>query len=168
MTAIWDIKYILYAIVFQKAIHQKGAILAFLYRLKESNSMKNNLVFITYFLVDDKKLILTFISFSCSHVSITAWLHHLDLNKILKKKLDRNYTRILCAVLKKFLEAAPYKTAVEQSLPSHQSLQIKWVRYAGHYWWSKNELIRDELYTWTHQWWLKSKIFSSVWTLNTV
>ena len=38
---------------------------------------------------------------SCSYVSTTIWMHNLDFStKCLEKKLNRNYTKMLHAILK--------------------------------------------------------------------
>ena len=50
----------------------------------------------------------------------TIWMHHMDANKICKKMLDGNYTRMVHAV-KQILEATPHKsTAVRPHLSSHK------------------------------------------------
>ena len=47
------------------------------------------------------------------------------------------------------LEAAAYKApAARQLTSSLTAIQVRWVRHAGHCWWSKDELISDIL-LWT-------------------
>ena len=56
---------------------------------------------------------------SCSSVSATVWLHHLELKKCFEKKLDGNYTKMLCVVLNISWKQYPYKTADVGPLTSH-------------------------------------------------
>ena len=51
-------------------------------------------------------------------VSLYGWTTW-TLTKCLKTKLDKNYTRMLHAVLNKNLEAGPHKIAAVQLLTSH-------------------------------------------------
>ena len=72
----------------------------------------------------------------------------------MEKKLDSNYTRMLQAILNKSWRQNPTK----QQLYGHLSpiliiIQIRWIRYAGHCWRSKDELISDVLlWTPSHRW----------------
>ena len=67
----------------------------------------------------------------------------------MEKKLDGNYTRMLRAILNKSLRQHPTK----QQLYGHQApitktIKIRWTRYVGHCWRSRDELISDVL-LWT-------------------
>ena len=57
---------------------------------------------------------------SCSHISTTVWLHHLEYSneKIGKKALWKIHKNIMCC-LEQILEAARYKTALVRPLTSH-------------------------------------------------
>ena len=66
----------------------------------------------------------------------------------MKKKLDGNYTRMLPADLNKSWK----QLSTKQQLYDHlllisQTIQVKWARYAGHCWRSKDKLISN-----VHQW----------------
>ena len=72
----------------------------------------------------------------------TTW----TLTKLLKKKLDGNYTRMLRAMLNKSRRQHPTRHQLYGHLPPiTKTIQV---RHAGHYWRSKNELISDIL-LWT-------------------
>ena len=87
-------------------------------------------------------------SWSCS--SATIWLHHLDSNKQLKKKLDGNYTRILHAILNKSRKQHPTKQHMYSHLPPiSQTIQVRWKRHTGNSSRSKQKLISKFL-QWTH------------------
>ena len=68
------------------------------------------------------------------------------------KKLDRNYTRMLCAVLIKFWKKHSIKLQLYRHLlPISQSIQERQIKYTGHCWRSKDELISNILlWTCTH------------------
>ena len=71
------------------------------------------------------------------------------LKKCMEKKLDENYTRILCAVLNKSWKQNPTKQQLYGHLPPiSQTIQVRWVRHIGHCWRSKDKLISDIL-LWT-------------------
>ena len=70
----------------------------------------------------------------------TTW----TLIKHPKKKLDRNYTRMLHAVLNKSKKQQPKK----QQLYGHLPLITQTIPVSGQYWRSKNELISNVL-IWT-------------------
>ena len=75
----------------------------------------------------------------------TTW----TLTKRLKKKLDSNYTRMLRAILNKSWRQHPTKHQLYGHLPPiKKTIQVRRTRHAGHYWWSKDELISDVL-LWT-------------------
>ena len=68
----------------------------------------------------------------------TTWTQ----TKRLEKKLDSNYTRMLWAILNKSWRQ--HKT--KQQLYGHQppitkTIKVRWTRYAGHCWRSRDELI---------------------------
>ena len=72
------------------------------------------------------------------------------LTKLMEKKLDRNYTRILQAILNRSWRQHPTKQQLYgQQPPITKTIKIRWTRHAGHYWRSRDELISDVL-QWTH------------------
>ena len=75
----------------------------------------------------------------------TTW----TLTKRLEKKLDENYTRILRAISNKSWRQHPTKHRLYCHLPPiTKTISVKWTRYAGHSWRSRNVLISDVL-LWT-------------------
>ena len=70
----------------------------------------------------------------------TTWM----LTKRLEKKLDGNYTRMLWAILNKSWQQHPTRHQLYGHLtPITKTIQVRWTRYAGHCWRSKDELISD-------------------------
>ena len=75
----------------------------------------------------------------------TTW----TLTKRIEKKLDVNYTRMLRAILDKFLRQHPTKQQLYGHLPPiTKTIQVKRTRHAGHCWRSRDEFISDVL-LWT-------------------
>ena len=75
----------------------------------------------------------------------TTW----TLTKRMEKKLDSNYTRMLRAILNKSWRQHPTKQQLYGYLsPITKTIKIWRMRYAGHYWRSRDELMRDVL-LWT-------------------
>ena len=75
----------------------------------------------------------------------TTWA----LTKLLEKKLDGNYTRMLRAILNKSWRQHPTGHQLYSHLPPiTKTIQVRRTRHAGHCWRSRNELIRDVL-LWT-------------------
>ena len=75
----------------------------------------------------------------------TTW----TLTKRLEKKLDGNYTRMLCAILNKSWRQHPTRHQLYGHLPPiTKTIQVRRTRHAGHCWRSRNELISDVL-LWT-------------------
>ena len=75
----------------------------------------------------------------------TTW----TLTKRLEKKLDRNYTRMLRAVLNKSWRQHPTRHQLYGHLPPiTKTIQVRRTSHAGHCWRSKDELISDVL-LWT-------------------
>ena len=69
--------------------------------------------------------------------------------KRLEKKLDSNYTRMLCAILNKSWRQHPTRHKLYgHLLPIMKTIRVKRTRYAGHCWRSRDELISDVL-LWT-------------------
>ena len=67
----------------------------------------------------------------------------------MQKKLDRNYTRMLRAILKWSWRQHPTKQQLYGHLPPiTKTIQVRWTRHAGHCWRSRDELISDVL-LWT-------------------
>ena len=67
----------------------------------------------------------------------------------MEKKLDGNYTRMLRAILDKSWRQQPTKQQQYGHLPPiTKTIQVRRTRHAGHYWRSRDELIRDVL-LWT-------------------
>ena len=72
----------------------------------------------------------------------TTW----TLTKRLEKKLDGNYTRMLCAILNKSWQQHPTRHQLYGHLPPiTKTIQVRRTRHAGHCWRSRDELIRDVL-----------------------
>ena len=72
----------------------------------------------------------------------TTW----TLTKRLEKKLDGNYTRMLRAILNKSWQQHPTRHQLYSHLPPiTKTIQVRRTRHAGHYWRSRDELIRDVL-----------------------
>ena len=75
----------------------------------------------------------------------TAW----TLTKRLEKKLDRNYTRMVRAVLNKSWRQHPTRHQLYGHLPPiTKTIQVRPTRHAGHCWRSKDELTSD-VFLWT-------------------
>ena len=72
----------------------------------------------------------------------TTW----TLTKRLEKKLDGNYTRMLCAILNKSWRQHPTRHQLYGHLPPiTKTIQVRRTRHAGYCWRSRDELIRDVL-----------------------
>ena len=70
----------------------------------------------------------------------TTW----TLTKLLEKKLDGNDTRMLRAILNKSWRQHPTKHQLYGNLPPiTKTIQVRRTRYAGHWWRSRDQLIRD-------------------------
>ena len=81
-------------------------------------------------------------------VNLTIWMHHMDA-KCIEKKVDRKCTRMLRAILNKSLKQHPTKQQLYSHLPLiSKTIQIRWKRYAGIYWRSKNE-FKSGVFLWT-------------------
>ena len=75
----------------------------------------------------------------------TTWM----LTKLMEKKLDGNYTRMLGAILNKSWRQHPTKKQLYSHLqPIMKTIQVRRTRHARHYWRSRDELISDAL-LWT-------------------
>ena len=75
----------------------------------------------------------------------TTW----TLTKLLKKKLDSNYTRMLWAILNKSWRQHPTRHQLYGQLPPiTKTIQVRRTKHARHCWISKDELISDVL-IWT-------------------
>ena len=72
----------------------------------------------------------------------TTWM----LTKQLEKKLDRNYTRMLQAILNKSWRQHPTRHQLYgHLLPITKTIQVRRTKHAGHCWRSRDELINDIL-----------------------
>ena len=72
----------------------------------------------------------------------TTW----TLNKLLEKKLDGNYARMLRAILNKSWQQHPTRHQLYSHLPPiTKTIQAWRTRHAGHSWRSKDELVSDLL-----------------------
>ena len=78
----------------------------------------------------------------------TKW----TLVKRIEKKLDRNYTRMLRAMLNKSWKQHFSKQQLYGYLPpTSKTIQIRWTRHVCHSWRGKGELISDVLlWTFSH------------------
>ena len=75
----------------------------------------------------------------------TTW----TLTKLLEKKLDGNYTRMLRAILNKSWQQHPTRHQLYGHLPPiTKTIQVRRTRHAGYCWRSRDELISDVL-LWT-------------------
>ena len=75
----------------------------------------------------------------------TLW----TLTKRTEKKLDGNHTRMLPAILKQSWEQQPTKHQLLGHLPPiTKTIQVRWIRHAGHCRGSRDELISD-VFLWT-------------------
>ena len=75
----------------------------------------------------------------------TTW----TLNKLLEKKIDGNYTRMLRAILNKSWQQHPTRHQLYgHLLPITKTIQARRTRHAVHCWRSKDVLVRDVL-LWT-------------------
>ena len=75
----------------------------------------------------------------------TTW----TITKRMEKKLDKNYTRMLRAILNKFWRQHPIKHQLYGHLaPISKTTQVRRTKHTGHCWRSRNELISDVL-LWT-------------------
>ena len=64
------------------------------------------------------------------------------LTKRMEKKLDGNYTRMLRAILNKSWRQHSKKQQLYSHLPPiTKTIQVRWIRHAGHWWRSKEGLI---------------------------
>ena len=71
------------------------------------------------------------------------------LTKHIEKKLDRNCTRMLWAILNKSWKQPPTKQQLYDHLPPiSKTIQIRWTRHSGHYCRSKDKL-RSDILLWT-------------------
>ena len=72
----------------------------------------------------------------------------------MEKKLDGNYTRMLRVILNKSWKQHFTKQQLYGHLPLiMKTIQVRWIRHAGHYWRNKDELISDILlWTPSHGW----------------
>ena len=77
--------------------------------------------------------------------AFTFW----TLTRLLEKKVDGNYTRMLRAILNKSWWQHPTRHQLYGHLPSiTKTIQVRLTRHAGHCWRSRDELISDVL-LWT-------------------
>ena len=76
-----------------------------------------------------------------------------SLKKQLEKKLDRNYSRMLCDVLNTFWKQHPTKQQLYGQLPPIlETIQVWQTKHAGHYWRSKDKFINN-IILWTTTYW---------------
>ena len=69
----------------------------------------------------------------------------------IEKKLDENCSRMLQAILNKSWKQHPTKQQLYGHLPPiSKTIQIRWTRYVGHYWRSKDKLMSDILSSHRH------------------
>ena len=85
--------------------------------------------------------------FQAAVVSILLYIYTTwTLTKRMKKKQDRNCTRMLRAILNKSWKQHLIKQQLDGQLPPiFKTIQIRQTRHAGHCWRSKDELISDVL-----------------------
>ena len=89
----------------------------------------------------------------CSWIGTTIWMHHMDINKMYRKKPNMNYTRRIHTVLKKSNKQHLTKQQLYSHLPPiWKTTQVRQTRHAGYYMRSKEELMTDIL-LWTPTHW---------------
>ena len=72
----------------------------------------------------------------------TTWM----LTKLLEKRLDGNYTRMLWAILNRSWRQHPTKQQLYGHLPPiTKIIKVRWTRHVGHCWRSREDLISDVL-----------------------
>ena len=89
--------------------------------------------------------------FQAAVVSILSMLYGFTtwtLTKRMEKKLDRNYTRMLRAILNKSCRHPIKQQLYGHLRPITKTIQVRRTRHAGHCWRSRDVLIRDVL-LWT-------------------
>ena len=93
----------------------------------------------------NKAAVMSILLYGC-----TTWM----LTKQMKRKLVSNCTKMLQAVLNKSWRQNPTKQRLYGHLsPISRTLQIRWVRHAGHCWRSKGKLISNvPLWTSSYRW----------------
>ena len=83
---------------------------------------------------------------NCCTMIVSCYMHYMDANKRLEKKLDGNYTRMLRAILNKSWQQHPTRHQLYSHLPPiTKTIQVRRTRHAGHCCRSRDELIRDVL-----------------------
>ena len=98
--------------------------------------------------IPDRQNKTQFFPSSC-RVNTAVWMHYMDANKTMEKKLDGNYTKMPWAILNKFWRQHPTQQQLYGHPPSiTKTIQVRRTRHAGHFWRSKDELISDVL-RWT-------------------
>ena len=71
------------------------------------------------------------------------------LTKDIEKKLDENWTKMQWAILNQSWKQHPTKQQLyDHLLPISKAIQVRWTRYAGHCWRSKDKLISNVI-LWT-------------------
>ena len=113
-----------------------------LFQKTKSNMMRKRtlLCFLYIFKYENQAVVTSILLYGC-----TTW----TLTKRLEKKLDGNYTRMLCAILNKSWRQHPTRHQLYGHLPPiTKTIQVRRTRHAGHCWRSRDELIRDAL-LWT-------------------
>ena len=74
-------------------------------------------------------------------------MHHMEPNKMQRKKLDRNYARMLQAILNKPWKQHSTKQLYDLLPTISKTIQVRMI-YEAHCWRSKDKFIRDIL-LWT-------------------
>ena len=83
------------------------------------------------------------------HIDTAIWLHYMDANKTAGEEARWQLHKNATCNLEQVLAATPHKTpTVRPPAPIMKTIQLRWTRYAGHCWRSRDELIRDVL-LWT-------------------
>ena len=81
--------------------------------------------------------VVSILLYGCTTWTLTKWL---------EKKLDGNYTRMLRAILNKSWRQHPTRHELYSHLPPiTKTIQVRWIRHAGHCWRSRDKLISDVL-----------------------
>ena len=73
------------------------------------------------------------------------------ITKHIEKKIDDNYSKMLQGILNMFWKQHPMKQQMYGHLtPVSKTIQIRWSRYVGHHWRSKDKLSDTLLWTLSH------------------
>ena len=83
------------------------------------------------------------------HIDTAIWVHYMDVNKTAGEEARRQLHKNAACNLEQVLRQHPTRHQLFCHLPPiTKTIQVRRTRHAGHYWRSREELIRDVL-LWT-------------------